>query len=235
MDADFDLSRLDEIPDFVAAPAPPRAAPAPRPAAGLAGPARDALRKQRALAVTAAVVWLVAQVATLGLRTDLDKLGKVYPLVQIGGPALLAAAALALAAWPSRDGLGASSRTLGAVAWGAIAALAAATIVLPLPFDYTPPPGSIPTVPWALVCADIVLVMGALPLAIFAAAWRRSFPAASSARTAALGAAAGLGAVTSMHLHCENIFAYHVVVAHMIPAALLAAAGAFVLHRITRA
>ncbi|MEZ4307459.1 MAG: hypothetical protein R3F14_05360 [Polyangiaceae bacterium] len=234
MDADFDLSRLDEIPDFVAAPAPPRAAPAPRPAAGLAGPARDALRKQRALAVTAAVVWLVAQVATLGLRTDLDKLGKVYPLVQIAGPALLAAAALALAAWPSRDGL-APPHAPSAPSRGARSPRS------PPPRSSSPSvrlhasPGLDPPVPWALVCADIVLVMGALPLAIFAAAWRRSFPAASSARTAALGAAAGLGAVTSMHLHCENIFAYHVVVAHMIPAALLAAAGAFVLHRITRA
>jgi hypothetical protein len=236
VEGEFDLSRLNEIPDVIPARgAVPEAAPPLRITASTAGPARGVLRRQRALALLGALAWFVAQVATLGLRTDITRLGTPFTLVQVAVPALLAAIALGLALWPGRDGLGARAGTLRAATVAVLAGLTAITMLVPPPFPYTAPPGMPPPVAWALVCADIVFVMGAIPLALAAAAWRRAFAVSAAERTCALGAACGLGAVTSMHLHCENILPLHVTFGHIVPAAVLSLAGAFVLHRFTRA
>lgn len=235
MDADFDLSRLDEIPDVIPARDAAERPPPPRVATGAAGPARGVVRRQRALALLGGLAWFVAQIATLGLRTDIPRLGTLFTLVQVAVPALLGATALGLALWPGRDGLGARAGTLRVGTIAVLAGLTAVTVLVPPPFAYVPPPGMPPPLTWIIVCADIVLVMGAIPLALAAAAWRRSFAVSAAERTAALGAACGLGAVTTMQLHCENILPLHVTFAHILPAAVLALAGAYVLYRFTRA
>lgn len=236
MDAEFDLSRLDEIPDVVPARELARpAAPPPRVVAGEAGPARAVVRRRRALALLGGLAWFAAQVGALGLRTDLPRLGLFFTLVQTALPAAFGAAALGLALWPGRDGLGARAGTLRAATITVLAALAAVAFLVPPPFEYVAPPGMPPPVAWILVCADIVLVMGAVPLALAAAAWRRAFAVSSAERTGAIGAACGLGAVTSMQLHCENILPVHVAFGHVLPAVVLSLVGALVLHRFTRA
>lgn len=232
MAAEFDLSQLDEIPDVIA-PGTQTAPPPLRPLG--ASPARSATRQRRALAVAAGVVWLAAQVVVLGLRTDTARLGTAYLLAQVALPALLSAALVGAVLWPGRDSLGASSRSLAGLSGAALAVMAAVVLSCPMPFAYVPPPGSMAFGQWVLVCGDIVAIMGAVPLALMAGAFRSSFPAAATARTAALGAACGLAAVTAMHLHCENIEPLHLAVGHIVPATALALFSAFVLRRVTRA
>jgi hypothetical protein len=235
VDADFDLSRLDEIPDVIPAHDAAQRPIPPRITSGAAGPTRAVVRRQRALALLGGLAWFVAQVATLGLRTDIARLGMTFTLVQVAAPALLGAITLGIALWPGRDGLGARAGMLRNVTIAALVGLTALTLLMPPPFEYRAPVGMPPPVAWVIVCADIVFVMGAIPLAFAAAAWRRSFAVSAAERTFALGAACGLGAVTTMQLHCENIMPLHVTFGHIVPAAALALAGAFVLNRITRA
>lgn len=235
VDADLDLNRLDEIPDVWAQPPAQEIPPPPRFALEEAGPVRGVVRRRRAFALLGGFAWLAAQVGVLGLRTDFDQLGTVFSLIQVALPAALGAVSLAVFLWPGRDGLGARPATLRAVTMLVLVALTAVTFVYPAPFKYVAPPGLPPPLAWMLVCADIVFVMGVIPLAAAAAAWRRGFAVAAAERTAALGAAAGFGAITSMHLHCQNILPEHVLFGHIVPAAALALLGGLVLHRLTRA
>ena len=235
VDAEFDLSRLDEIPDVIPERAAPAERPPHRPVVGAPGPARAVVRRRRAFALLGGLAWFVAQAGALGLRTDIARLGTLFALVQMALPALLGATALGLALWPGRDGLGARAGTLRAATIVLLAGLTAVTLLMPPPFEFVAPQGMPPPVAWALICADIVFVMGAIPLALAAVAWRRAFAVSAAERTAALGAACGLSAVTSMQMHCENILPLHVTFGHILPAVALAVAGAFLLHRFTRA
>jgi hypothetical protein len=234
MDADFDLERLGDIPDVItpaerdASASPPRMAPR-----ATAGPARASVQRQRAVALAVSLLWLTWQVFTLGLRTDMAKLGLAYPLAQVAVPALLGAVALGVALWPGREGLGAGVASLRAVTAVGLLAMVAITLFFPLPFAYAPPT-LYGFLQWILICADIVAIMGVVPLALAAVVLRRSFVAAATERSTAVGAACGLGAVTAMHLHCENLEPAHMVLGHMVPAAVLAAAGALLLRYVTR-
>lgn len=237
MNADFDLRQLDDIPDVIppeerqASAGPPHLAP--RAATTAAGPSRASVRRQRAVALVASLGWLVWQVAALGLRTDMAKLGIAYPIAQVALPALLGAAALAIALWPGRDGLGAGVASIRGLSVVALLGMTAVTLFFPLPFAYTPPK-LFGFLQWTLICADIVAVMGVLPLALAAVALRRSFVTAATEKSAAIGVACGLGAVTAMHLHCENLQPAHMALGHMVPAMVLAAAGALLLRYVTK-
>lgn len=150
-------------------------------------------------------------------------------------PALLSSGLLALATWPGRDGLGARAGTLRAFTVASLMAVSAGVLLMPAPFDFTPHPGADPPVTWALICADVILVMGAIPLAAATAAWRRAFAVAALERSAALGAAGGLGALSVMHLCCDNVVPLHMAFGHLLPAMLLVVVAALLLHRFTRA
>ena len=78
-------------------------------------------------------------------------------------------------------------------------------------------------------------VMAAVPLVLAGVVLRRSFVAASMERSAAVGAACALAAVTTMHLHCENIQVGHMLLGHMVPAAAITVLAALVLRSVTRA
>jgi hypothetical protein len=71
MDADFDLSRMDDIPDVL--PAADRGAPSPTPAPRestlVAGPSRADLRRRRALAMAVSLAWLAGHIV-LGQQID---------------------------------------------------------------------------------------------------------------------------------------------------------------------
>lgn len=235
MDADFDLSRMDDIPD--ALPAADRGAPSPTPAPRestlVAGPSRADLRRRRALAMAVSLAWLAGHIVLLSVRADLAKLGVLYPLLEIALPAVLSAVALGLALSPGRDGLGASVASLRGITLLAIAGVPLLAAVLPLPFPYVPP--TIFTFgQWVIICGDIIAVMAAVPLVLAAVVLRRSFVAASLERSAAVGASCCLAAVTTMHLHCENIQVAHVLVGHMLPAIAITIVAALVLRSVTR-
>lgn len=238
MDADFDLSRLNEIPDVL----PPAVREAtekvpplgPRASATSSGPARGSVRAQRAAALAVSAGWLVIQVLTLGFRSDFAKLGLSYPLAQIGLPAALSALALGLAIWPGKEGLGAGVAPLRTVAIAGLGAMTIVAFAWPLPFPYTPP-SLFGFSQWVLICADIVAVMGAVPLVLAAVVFRRSFATAATERSAAVGTACALGAVTAMHLHCENMQPAHMLAAHMVPAIGLAVIATLILRHTARA
>src|SRR5262245_33753795 len=140
---DFNLSRLNDIPDVIpAGDAAAKVPPPPPLTEATESPVRAVTRRRRALAVLGAVAWLAAQAVALGLRTDLERLGTAYALTQIAVPAVAGAAALAVAVWPGRDGLGARAGTLRAVIVAALGAIAAVALLVPLPFPYAPPAGS---------------------------------------------------------------------------------------------
>lgn len=237
MDADFDLSRLDDIPDVIPADAdraPQAPASAPRTKAIEGGPSRAELRSRRWIAIAASFAWLTGHLALLSIRTDFAKLGVAYPALQIGLPALLSAIALGVAITPGREGLGAGVTALRAIVIGGVAGMTALVAAMPLPFAYVPP--NVMTFgQWVVVCGDIVAMMAAVPLVLAAVVLRRSFVAASLERSAAVGAACGLAAVTAMHLHCENIQIAHVLAGHMIPAIAVTIVAALALRSITRA
>lgn len=235
MDADFDLSRLEDIPDVL--PAPERGAPspalAPRTSATTAGPSRAELRSRRWIAIAVSFLWLAGHLVVLSVRTDFARLGLVYPLLQIALPALLSALALGMALWPGRDGLGAGVTPLRAVSIAGIAGMTVLVAALPLPFPYVPP--NVMTFgQWVIVCGDIVAVMAAVPLVLAAVVLRRSFVTATTEKSAAVGASCSLAAVTTMHLHCENIQVAHVLVGHMVPAIAITVIAALVLRSVTR-
>lgn len=235
MDADFDPSKLDDIPD-VLPPAGRIEVLVPMVArASAIGPARGEVARRRALALLVGLAWLGLQVVVLGLRRDLPRLGASYPLAQIALPAALSALALGAAIWPGRDGLGARALTVRGIVIGGIAGMSAVAFLWPVPFEYVPPPGTPTFAAAVLICADIVAIMGAVPLALGALVLRSAFPTAAGDRCAALGVASGLGAVTAMHLHCENTWPAHVLLGHMAPAAALVLAAALALRAVVRA
>ncbi len=236
MEADFDLSRLDEIPDVVTAAdrgAPSTPSLAPRVPATAAGPSRAELRSRRAIAIFVSLLWLAGHLVVLAVRADLAKLGVLYPTLQIALPGLLAATAISLALWPGRDGLGAGVTSLRGIALASMLGMALLTAALPLPFPYVPPTlftfGQ-----WVIICGDIIAVMAALPLVLAAVVLRRSFVTASFERGAAVGTACSLAAVATMHLHCENIQVAHVLVGHVAPAIAITLLAALVLRSVTR-
>jgi hypothetical protein len=236
MEADFDLSRLDEIPDVLP---PELAAPVPVPPVGLptspgvAGPARGSLRTQRAVAFVVSLGWLAFQTVTLGLRPDFAKLGLPYILALIVFPAVLSAAALGIAIWPGRDGLGVGVTPLRVVALAGIVGVPLLALFFPVPFEYVST-SRLSFAQWVLVCWDVVAVMGAVPLVLAAVVLRRSFPVAATERAATIGVACGMGALTAMHLHCPNIQPAHVLASHVGPAVVLAIVAAVILRHTSR-
>jgi Negative regulator of sigma F len=246
MQADFDLSQFDDIPDVVEpalrAPSPsvdlPPAAHkqrSPRASAlGVHGRTRSELFLRRGIALLITFVWLTFQVFMLGPRTDFARLGVGFSLVQIALPFVLSLILLATVLSPGPAGLGLSSNVLTGAVVVAVGGMAAVVLFYPLPFAYAPPPGSMTFGQWALVCGDIVAMMAALPIALSVLTFRHAFVTAAPHRTAALGGACALFAVTAMHLHCENIDPLHSALGHMVPAVALTMISAWVLFRFTR-
>jgi hypothetical protein len=70
------------------------------------------------------------------------------------------------------------------------------------------------------------LLFGVVPLVTFLIARRGSDPVHPRSLGAALGAASGLWAATLVDLWCPVAYPSHVVLGHVLPALLLAGAGA---------
>jgi hypothetical protein len=84
-----------------------------------------------------------------------------------------------------------------------------------------------PTRP-GLRCLMLTLAVGVLPLALALLGRRRSDPVNPAGSGAALGVAVGLGAACLVDLWCPVAHVSHVLLGHVLPVALLAAAGAAV-------
>lgn len=77
-----------------------------------------------------------------------------------------------------------------------------------------------------LRCFGVSLLFGVVPLVTFLIARRGSDPVHPRSLGAALGAAGGLWAATLVDLWCPVAYPIHVVLGHVLPALLLAGAGA---------
>jgi hypothetical protein len=71
--------------------------------------------------------------------------------------------------------------------------------------------------PWAPRCATVAATVALLVLISFTAALRRSVPAASRLRGAALGAAAGAWAGLAVFIFCPATEYHHLLVGHVLP------------------
>ena len=77
-------------------------------------------------------------------------------------------------------------------------------------------------------CFGFTLVLAIAPLIAFLALRPEGDPVSPASSGAALGAAAGAWAGFLMALHCERADPHHVVLAHVIPVAVIALVGALV-------
>jgi hypothetical protein len=88
--------------------------------------------------------------------------------------------------------------------------------------------------PWGPRCLALASVVGVLVLTSFTAALRRSVPAASRLRGAALGAAAGAWAGLGVFVFCPATEHRHLLVGHVLPIALLTLLGLAAIPRALR-
>ena len=90
-----------------------------------------------------------------------------------------------------------------------------------------------PTRP-GLKCLGLGILTGALPLFAALASWRHTEPLTPTATGAAFGAGAGLGSAVLVDLWCPVSYVPHLLLGHVLPIVVLAAAGALIGWRVLR-
>lgn len=220
---DLDPRALDAIPDPLATRGE---RPVPPPPVLPPSPARGEVRARRAIALGLAAAWIGGMLSVIELRSE----------VRAGAPRVVAPAivwtvlaivALVTALRRGRRGLGARAGVVTLLAVGVPAAFALAALLLG-----EPERGSA----WGVRgCLGTTLALAAGPLVLAAAALRHAFAAAGAWRGALVGAAAGLLGALLVGLHCPVETRMHLVVAHGLPIALAALAGALAGRTIDRA
>jgi hypothetical protein len=86
-----------------------------------------------------------------------------------------------------------------------------------------------------LLCGASTLLFGAAPVVAAVLALRRAFATDAVWRGAVVGACCGLAGAAAMHLHCAVASRSHMLLAHALPAVVLAALGAWAASRWLRA
>lgn len=231
---DDGLEMLGDIPDSLDADVSAAKAP---PSARIpvdVGPTRQALFRRRLLALGGALAWVAIQVAALGLRTDMARLGQLYLVLHIGVPLALAALALAVALWPGRSGLGARVTAVAGVTAVSVGLFIVINVAVPQPFPFVDPYG-LTFWQWAVDCFDVTFVLGAAPLLFVSLTLRRTFVTGALVRSAAVGLACGLSGAAMMNTHCENVENPHMLAAHGLPALVLTFLGAMFVRKVARA
>jgi hypothetical protein len=216
---DFDLSALSDIPDPLAAGSAPRP-PLARPPES--SPTRAALRRRRRLAAAFAVFWMGGLLAVMGAATD--RLGRWEGVVAWVVPAACGFAGLWLALAPGASGLGPSWKSAGALLGCALALFVGVSML-------SGATGALAKD--SLICGELILVLGAVPLLAVGWALRRSSPTRSLARSALLGGAMGLVAAAVQAVHCPNDSLVHSLVGHGGPILILGLLGATAVRRLT--
>ena len=208
MNDDFDLDRLDDVPDPLEGvgswPLPPRGGGALAPS-----PTRARVAAMRWAAMAAALLYELAWIAIMNGRADLHSMPLSTLVIEVAIPAATAMVALAAAATSGKTGLGEPKGRLVALALLAPAIFVVGTLLAG------------PTVvdldtfwPHALRCFAWTTLYAAGPLVLAAWAFRRSFAAMPAWRTAALGMAAGAAGAATMSFVCSVGSPAHVLVGH---------------------
>ena len=96
-----------------------------------------------------------------------------------------------------------------------------------------PPPGVVIS-PLATRCVILSAIIGVVVLASFTVALRRSVPAASMPRGAAIGAAAGAWAGLSVFIFCPSGDLQHLFIGHVLPIVALTLLGISIVPRALR-
>jgi hypothetical protein len=81
-------------------------------------------------------------------------------------------------------------------------------------------------------CLRLSILTGALPLFAALASWRHTDPITPAATGAAFGAGAGLGSAVLVDLWCPVSYVPHLLLGHVLPIVILAAAGALIGWRV---
>jgi hypothetical protein len=221
----FDLRDLQDIPDPLAGRAPP-ALPAPQ-LPDAPAPTRQAMRRRRILASVVSVVWVSAIVAFFGgVRGDLSPSPLI--LAHVFLPALFGGAALFTAMSGGPAGVGPAIRP---------------TLILSLlaPITFVLTALCFPTedardhfLKAVFICGDIVLVMGAVPLAALAWSLRHACVSAAPWRSVLLAVAVGLTSAAAIGAHCSVTDGLHVALGHGLPILILGLVGWFLVRRVTK-
>lgn len=216
---DFDLSALSEIPDPLvdgSAPRPPLEVPLE------SSPTRAATLRRRRIAVGFAAIWMGGLLAAMGVAGNrVDGWESVLPWVL---PAACGLAGLWLALAPGASGLGPSWKSAGVLL----------VVALPLFLGVSTLSGEVGSLGKdSLVCGELILVLGAVPLLALGWALRRSSPTRSLARSVLLGGAMGLVAAAVQTVHCPHDSLLHSLVGHGAPILILGLLGATAVRRLT--
>ena len=183
-------------------------------------------REHRTKVVVIAAVGALATIALFLASGGLQRGVRPVELVaSTAGTGLLAAVVLTrVSAGTSRSMLGRPRHVLllGCVLGAVVLTVAACSAggIWPEHAGEAVPPGS------DLACGLLTFVQGALPLAALLVPRRGSDPVHPAVTGAALGMAAGAWAAMMAYLRCPHAAVLHVMVAHVVPTMLLAAAGA---------
>jgi hypothetical protein len=207
MKDDFDIHRLDDVPDPLAGLG---AWPArPREGVLAASPTRSRVAMIRATAPGGALLYELAWVMLMNRRDDLHTLASRTLFLELAIPIVAALLALAAAAAPDSRGMGQPKGRMALLAILAPVVFVAATVV--------GAPADVDSDPFLLHigrCFVWTAIYSAGPLLLAAWAFRWSFVAAPAWRSAALGmACAAIGAAT-MSLVCGTGSPAHVLLGH---------------------
>ena len=131
-------------------------------------------------------------------------------------------------------GLGSGAMSLFLVALLVAPIYAALMLVHPLAVNEVAAASLTKLSPWGLRCAAVAATVALLVLISFTAALRRSVPAASRLRGAALGAAAGAWAGLAVFVSCPATEYRHLLVGHVLPIAAFTFLGFVTIPRALR-
>jgi hypothetical protein len=206
---DFDLEKLNEIPDpyeSVAASCPP-----PKLAAG--GPTHGRLERRRRGLVLLVCGALGAWIVRVGVAPR-PLMPAWFVALALVLPTVVAVLAYLGATRPGRLGLGWPVRSLAAALAAAIVLFAVSALAAPAPAL------RLFTLQSTLACALTATVLGALPFAAGFFVFRRTLAGSAWLRMTLFGVGCGLVGAVLVRLHCPNDSIPHVLVGH--GAALLA-------------
>jgi len=133
-----------------------------------------------------------------------------------------------------KRGLGSGAVALFLVAVLVTPIFAVLTLVDPVEMSLTPEASLATLSPWGPRCLTISMAVGLLVLFSFTTALRRSAPAASRLRGAAVGAAAGAWGGLSVFVFCPAIEYRHLLVGHVLPIAAITLVGLVAIPRALR-
>jgi hypothetical protein len=207
--------------------------PLPGATAGGPSPTRRRLERRRALAFAAAAVWPLALLAGWGFRQR-GSAGIGFLAAQSATWIALLALAAYLAFSRGRRGLGRPVRLIETTVIAGCLVFVL-TALFWLPANAADGFAAIGPAPLLVPCVSLGLLV-ALPM-LLVAMWprRRAFVSGAGWRGAALGAAAGFGAVCVLTLHCSSTFGGHIALAHGAPLLVATLAGATLGVRVGRA